>query len=239
MIDYLSIKKLLMDFIKSQNLKVGDKLPPECVIADKFNINKLTLREALRVFREEGLIYTVQGVGTFIANDFDKINDTLDLNLSLTKMISAAGYKPGVELFERELVKADKDVSKHLAYPEGLDILVCRRVRTADDKPVIYSIDYFPPEIASLILGVVNENISLYSYIEENRDIKIGNSLAEILPVTCDFNLAKKLDYQEGKPIFKIKQVIYDQKQTKLIYGIEYFRPDYFKLSVNRRRVQI
>jgi GntR family transcriptional regulator len=154
-------------------------------------------------------------------------------------MISAAGYKPGVELFERELVKADKDVSKHLGVPEGLDILVCRRVRTADEMPVIYSIDYFPSEIASLILSVVNENISLYSYIEENRDIKIGNSLAEIMPVICDLDLAKKLNYQEGKPIFKIKQVIYDQKQTKLIYGIEYFRPDYFKLSINRRRIQI
>jgi GntR family transcriptional regulator len=237
MIDYLSIKKSLIDYIKSHDLKVGDKLPPECVLAEKFNINKLTLREALRAFREEGLIYTIQGIGTFIANDFDKITDTLDLNLSITKMISAAGYRPGVKFFERELVKADKDVSKHLSVPEGMDILVCRRVRTADDKPVIYSIDYFPSEIASLILGVVDKNISIYSYIEECRDSKIGNSLAEIIPINCDLELAKKLNYQEGKPIFQIKQVIYDQKKTKLMYGIEFFRPDYFKLSINRRRV--
>ena len=239
MIDYLSIKKILLDYIKSQNLKVGDKLPSESIIASEFNISRLTLREGLRVFREEGLIYTVQGIGTFIAGEFDKINDTLDLNLSVTKMISAGGYRPGVKLFERKLVRVDKDVSRHLNIPESSDVLVCKRVRTADDKPVIYSIDYFSPAIASLFLSVIDENVSIYNYIEENYDIKIGNSLAEIIPVICDLELAKKLNYQEGKPIFKIKQVIFDQKKTRLIYGIEYFRPDYFKLSINRRRIQI
>ena len=239
MIDYLSIKGSLIDYIKSQGLKVGDKLPPESIIAREFNISRLTLREGLRVFREEGLIYTIQGVGTFIAGDFDKINDTLDLNLSVTNMISAAGYRPGVKLFERKLVRVDKDVSRHLNILENSDVLVCKRVRTADDKPVIYSIDYFAPKIASLILSVTDENLSLYNFIEENHDNKIGNSLAEIIPVICDLDLAKKLNYQEGKPIFKIKQVIYDLKQTKLIYGVEYFRPDYFKLSINRRRIQI
>ncbi len=237
MIDYLLIKKFLAGYIKSQNLKVGDKLPPEYIITDKLNISRLTLREAFRVYREEGLIYTVQGIGTFIAADFDKITGTLDLNLSITKMISIAGFKPGVKFFERDLVKADKDVSNHLNVPEGLDILVCKRVRTADENPVIYSIDYFAPAITSLFLSVVDESVSIYNYIEENYDLKIGNSLAEIIPINCDSELAKKLNYYEGSPLLKLKQVIYDQKKSKLIYGIEYFRPDYFKLAINRRRI--
>ncbi|MCL4417714.1 MAG: GntR family transcriptional regulator, partial [Actinobacteria bacterium] len=104
---FLTIKKLLMDYIKVKNLKVGDKFPPESELARKLNVSRLTLREALKIFREEGLIYTIHGIGTFLSSDFEQINDTLDMNLGTTEMIVSAGYKPGVKFFERKLVKAD------------------------------------------------------------------------------------------------------------------------------------
>ncbi len=235
---YLTIKKSLVDYIRIKNLKVGDKLPPESQLAGKLNVSRLTLREALKVFREEGLIYTVHGIGTFLSNDFEQINDTLDMNLGITEMITLAGYKPGVKFFERKLVKADINLVKSLNVSEGSDILVCKRVRTADGKPVVYSIDYFAPSLVNTFISTNEENISIYGCIEETLKIKIGNSLAEITPICCTTDLAKKLEYEEGKPILVIQQVIYDQKGSPLVYSKEYFRPDCFKISINRRRIQ-
>jgi len=55
---FLTIKKSLVDYIRIKNLKVGDKLPPESDLAGRLNVSRLTLREDLKVFREEGLIYS-------------------------------------------------------------------------------------------------------------------------------------------------------------------------------------
>jgi GntR family transcriptional regulator len=235
---YLTIKKSLVDYIRMKNLKVGDKLPSESDLADRLNVSRLTLREALRVFREEGLIYTVHGIGTFLSSDFKQINDTLDINQGTTEMITSAGYKPGVKFFEKKLVKADINLIKFLNVSEGSDILLCKRVRTADNKPIVYSANYFAPLLANTFLSINDENISVYRCIEETLNIKIGNSLAEIIPLCCTAELAKKLDYMEGKPLLLIQQVIYDQKGNPLVYSKDYYRPDCFKISINRRRIQ-
>jgi len=235
---YLTIKKSLVDYIRIKDLKVGDKLPPETDLADRLNVSRLTLREALKVFREEGLTYTVHGIGTFLSSDFKQIDDTLDMNLGTTEMITSAGYKPGVTFFEKKLVKADINLVKSLNVSKGSDILVLKRVRTADNRPVIYSIDYFAPSLVNTFLSSNEENISIYECIEETLKIKIGNSMAEITPLCCTADLAKKLEYEEGKPVLVIQQIIYDQKGNPLVFSKEYFRPDCFKISINRRRIQ-
>jgi len=236
---YLKIKKALIDYIKKEDLKIGAKLPPETEFAATLKVSRLTLREALKVFREEGLIYTVHGIGTFLSGDFNRINDTVDINLGLTEMIAAAGYNPGVKFFEKKLVRAENEITCALGLPENSDVFVCRRVRTADDKPVIYSIDYFAPHLVAAFLSSNDENISIYGFVENDLGIKIGNSLAEIIPINCTPDLALKLEYGENMPVLLMKQITYDQKGAPILFTEEYFRPDSFKISLNRRRVNI
>ncbi|MBN1299424.1 MAG: GntR family transcriptional regulator [Actinobacteria bacterium] len=239
MATYLAIKKSLIDYIKLNKLKVGDKLPTENDLAEKLGVGRLTLREALKVLREEGLFYTVHGIGTFISNNFEQINDTIDINLGITEMIASAGYAPGVKMFEKKLVKSKKEVTDALNIPENSDVFVCKRIRTANDKPVVYSIDYFAPPIVAAFLGKNDENISLYKFIEVDMGINIGNSIAEITPINCSEELAVKLEYKKSEPLLLIKQITYDKKGAPLFFTKEYFRPDRFKISLNRRRIKI
>jgi GntR family transcriptional regulator len=238
MASYLSIKKSLFDYVKDNDLKVGDKFPTEMEFAEMLGVSRLTLREALKVLSEEGLIYTVHGIGTFISGNFESINDTIDVNLGITEMITSAGFKPGVKFFEKNLVKASPEVALALKIPDGSDVLVCKRVRTADDKPVVYSIDYFSPALVTAFLTTNDDNISIYRFMEEDMGIKIGNSTAEIIPVACSIEISKKLEYGVNKPIIMIKQFTTDIKGSPLLFTEEYFRPDRFKISLNRRRIK-
>ncbi|MFJ2575216.1 GntR family transcriptional regulator [Kitasatospora aureofaciens] len=52
--------------IADGRLKAGDKLPALSEIEKRFGIANMTARSAVRVLREEGLVYAVQGVGTFV-----------------------------------------------------------------------------------------------------------------------------------------------------------------------------
>lgn len=231
-----SVRHKIIEYIKKHNLHVGDKLPSETVLSKEIEISRLTLRESLNILRGEGLLTTQHGKGTFISSDPEHITDTLNNNLGITEMIKVAGFKPGSKEFERQLVTADEELATQLGVKKGSDILVFKRIRTADDKPVIYSIDYIASMLVPEFLTISDHNVSLYHFIEEKIKKTIDNSIAEIIPVKCTKEIAGKLKYKLDEPLLKMKQKITDEKGNPLIYAIEYFRPDCFRILVNRRR---
>jgi len=63
---YESVIGQIMDLIKNNELKPGDKLPPERELAEKLSISRGSLREAFRVLESRGLIKSKPGGGRFI-----------------------------------------------------------------------------------------------------------------------------------------------------------------------------
>ena len=236
MLAYITTKEKIVNYIKKNHLQVGDRLPSENELSEILGISRLTLREAINTFKNEGIINSVQGKGTFISGNIENIANTLNNNLGISEMIIASGYKPGVNHFEKKLVKAESEVAKKLRVKEGTDLLVLKRIRTADDKPVVYSKDYFSPKLSSQFLGIQDENVSIYDFLETQCGINIGTGVAEIMPVVAESRLAEMLGVKEGEPLLMIKQVITDSYGELLIYAEEYLRADCFKLIINRRR---
>lgn len=68
---FLEIVKQLRDLIKQENVAVGGKLPSERELAERLQVGRSTVREALRSLELLGLIETRRGEGTFLS-DFRK-----------------------------------------------------------------------------------------------------------------------------------------------------------------------
>lgn len=236
MLAYVSAKKKILQFIKTKNLQAGDQLPTELELSEQLDISRLTLREAMNALKSEGLIHSVQGKGTFVACNYDHIADSLNVNYSVSEMIEVAGYKPGVAMFEKKLITADACIAKQLNVQAGTDVLMCSRIRLADDVPVVYSRDYLAPRLAMEFLGVTDETTSLYSFIEDTCGIKLGVCLTELIPTVADEALSKMLSVPAGAPLMKFRVNVNDVFGVPLVYASEYFRPDKFKFVVSRGR---
>lgn len=68
---YLEIVGELRNLIKEENIKTGGKLPSERELAERMQVGRSTIREALRSLELLGIIETRRGEGTFLA-DFQK-----------------------------------------------------------------------------------------------------------------------------------------------------------------------
>lgn len=68
---FLDIVDELRLMIKAEGIKSGDKIPSERVLAERLQVGRSTVREALRSLELLGLIETRRGEGTFLA-DFKK-----------------------------------------------------------------------------------------------------------------------------------------------------------------------
>lgn len=233
---YMNASKRVLQYIEEKKLKQGDRLPTETELAQILHISRLTLREAMNVLKQEGMIYSIQGKGTFVSCSYDYIADSLNMNDSITEMIEASGCTCTTSLFEKKIVKADGAAAKELGVCENTDVLMCERIRLADGIPVVFSIDFLAPKLASDFLGVTDENISLYNFIEKTCGIGIGQCITEIVPVTAEGELAKKLIVAQGTPLLKFIVSVKDLYGQPIIYAVEYLRADKFKFIINRRR---
>ena len=102
---YESVIEQIMDLIKNNELKPGDKLPPERELAEKFSISRGSLREAFRVLESRGLIKSKPGGGRYIREIRNNgHNNTENIILSLEKS-SILELLEAREIFEVKIVK--------------------------------------------------------------------------------------------------------------------------------------
>ena len=65
---YIQIFETLLDDIKNKKYATSQKLPSENILAQTYNVNRHTIRQALQVLKDNNYIYTLKGKGTFISN---------------------------------------------------------------------------------------------------------------------------------------------------------------------------
>jgi GntR family transcriptional regulator of arabinose operon len=65
---YIQLKTYMMNQIQQGIWKPGDKLPSENELAEQFDVSRITVKNAMADIVEQGLIYRIQGKGTFIAD---------------------------------------------------------------------------------------------------------------------------------------------------------------------------
>ena len=55
----------LRDYIEENRFSVSNKLPSENALTRRLNVSRDTVRSAMNILEREGLIYRVQGSGSF------------------------------------------------------------------------------------------------------------------------------------------------------------------------------
>ena len=64
---YMQLADIVAGMIEAGTLVVDRPIPAESRLAEEYGVARLTARRAVRELRERGLVYTVQGKGTFVA----------------------------------------------------------------------------------------------------------------------------------------------------------------------------
>jgi GntR family transcriptional regulator len=233
---YISVKNEIEKLINSSEFKPGDKLPSEFEMAKKYNVSRLTLREALRSLEEEGLLARKQGVGTFIKATSPRIKSILDINYGVTEMIWNMGYHPGTKKIKIGEISADPNTAKLFNINKDSKLISIERIRTADETPVVYSLDMIPSWVLPNFndLGAMGE--SVYDFLETKCNVVFSSSMARLVPTKANRKLATNLNIKVASPLLHLVQVDTDQVGRPVVYSREYFVNDYFDFVIYRKR---
>jgi GntR family transcriptional regulator len=233
---YMAVGDKLSSLIRSQGLRSGDLLPAEAVLCDTFGVSRGTLREAMRMLEEEGVLVRRQGKGTFVASLDSLIHNTLDANESVTEMIRGKGMRPGALGVEIAVQGARAAVAKHLKLEPGSPVVVIKRVRTADGLPVAYTEDYLPRGLLADDFAESLKEGSLYDYIEDVLGMELATSVVRLKPIRAAKALARKLGVKQGTLLMFLQQADSGKGKSPFVYSEEYFIASRFEFMVRRRR---
>lgn len=226
----------LRDAIEQGIYAPGAQLPPELTLAQMLGVSRTVVREALRFLQEDGLIARRQGQGTFVRKN--PILQNLNANFGTTQMIKSAGMKSGTPHFRVQDIEATREIAEPLALAEGTPVVVIERLRSADNRPVVYSLDY----IAKSVVGDVDlagywkgQDLSLYQLLQETIGQMIEYGITRILPVKAPPRAAKMLQVLPDSPLLYLLQTDYAANDVPVLHSREYHLPDAFDFIIIRR----
>lgn len=234
-LSYLA-KERLLEYIESEKYKFNDKLPSEAQIQEMLGVSRSTVREALALLEQEGIVRKIQGKGTFLARTPVKIEDGLEELRSTTDTIRAFGYVPGTRGYKVRRGNADTDMQQKLNLNKDEKVLTFERIRTANDLVAAYCIDTFAEKIFKGKIPEPDFQGSMFEYLEQELDIHIEYAVAEIMPASFEGAMREKLGLPEDTFFLLLKQIHYDRQGQPVIYSMDYYNSSIFKFIVNRKR---
>ena len=213
----------------------GSQLPTEAELCEMLGVSRTVVREALRMLEDDGLVARRHGVGTFVRNH--PILKNLNFNFGITEMIESAGFQPGTSHLAIQKETADAEKAEQLHVAVGTPLVTVERVRTANGRPVVYSLD----TLAESLLEhsdfdpqrLLTE--SIYNILQISLGKVIEYGIARLLPVAAPRHVAEKLQLPASSLTLYIVQTDYSAGDEPLVYSCEYHLPDAFDFVVWRR----
>ncbi|WP_368654629.1 GntR family transcriptional regulator [Ornithinibacillus sp. 4-3] len=233
---YLQIAETLKKDIFSEVIQPGKRIGTQKELEERFNVSKITIRKAIEVLENEGLVVTSQGKGTYVRQE--KVEQTLDELQSLSDIIKKSGYDPEVKIIKMKKQQTEdsflvKETTKKI------DTLAIERVHFVEKKPIALAKAYIPWELGKHLSNQELEHYTIYELLENKLGIKLSQAEQAIEACPASEELGKILNVQQDSPLLKASRLTYSTDNQLVEKIIFYYRYDVFAFKVNLNSLSI
>ena len=160
------IHDALRDEIASGTYRAGDKLPTEQQLADRFGVNRHTVRRALAEMVSENAIYVRRGSGAYVSEGM--VDYRLGPGVKFSQNIRELGRTPAHRLLGSERRAPSEREARHLELRPGAEVVSLETLGEVDGAPIIHCLHVFPharfPELARAFVETGSITVALRRY---------------------------------------------------------------------------
>lgn len=228
---YRQLQQQLEDLIVSGTWRPREPLPSETELAARLDISVMTVRQAMGLLVNRGLIYREKGRGTFVAPR--PLERSLQRLGSFTEDIRARGREPSAQTLLCEVVPAPAQIAADLGFCPGTPVLHLRRLRLMDGFPVALHDAYVTR--TDITHAELNSVSSLYALLEQ-RGIELDEAREVLEAVVADTTTAELLRIRRGAPLLQVTRITWDRHHVPVESITALCRADMYHYSVTLRR---
>jgi GntR family transcriptional regulator len=216
---YEQVADALRAQIREGRYRPGDKLPSERELSERFEVSKVTARQAIVQLRAEGLVTSRVGYGVIVAEPGPprRLSDDILRGEAFYRAVGRLGLEPNVATtITRE--PATEEVAEALNAPVGAEVLVHARLVRAEGGPPLFSAaNYFPAWVVEAVPQLANPSTSgLPKWLSQAFGPLYGEDVIDSrMPTEHEREV---LEIPEGTPVTVIKGVNRDSQHRALHY---------------------
>lgn len=204
---YLQLVEELISKIEKNEYQQDDKLPSERELCEMYDLSRITVRNALQELERDGYIYKLHGKGTFVSSR--TYTQNLVKMYSFTEEMKKLGKIPNTKVLSFKTIKADNRYGKKLDIEPGEIIYEIKRLRSADDEPLMYETSYVP---ANKFPGLKKEDLEetpMYQIFSTRYGVTVSKAVEQFSATNLREEEALHLKYDISRPAMLIKRYAY------------------------------
>ena len=200
---YETIIQYVRERIDSGELKEGDQLETEEQLAANFGCSRPTVRQAIGILEQDGLVYRITGKGTFITHPKSTQEYTRFIE-SYPLAIRKQGGIPKTEVLDFHIEVADPFIQQKLNLNGKQQVYYLKRLRyslgTGENRPLLLTEVYLPYSLIPNLLDFDFESVSLYDVLKQ-YDLYPQEAVRYIEAQMPDARTAAILQMSQMEPI--------------------------------------
>jgi GntR family transcriptional regulator len=213
-IRYQSIADDLRRQVTSGALAAGRLLPSEADLGDTYGASRVTIRRALEVLRDEGLVDARQGFGWFVS--VAPLRQSTAQLGTIEGQLIESGIKPERQILEFAFESASADIGRIL---DTRDVLRVKRLNLADGEPFAVVTVWCRADLGQHLSRADVERSPFYELL----DIPLAKATQTIGADAATKNDARLLGVPPGSPILRCRRVTSDAHDRAVLVSEHLF----------------
>lgn len=232
MTKYKEIANEIRKRIKNGKYAIEDRLPDQETLAREFKTSRVTIKKALDLLYTDGLVYTIQGSGSYIKKNALQLADPnikIGQNMGLTAKVDDTMALKNQTLSFNVRFPSEEEREQLLLKKED-PVYEIERLRILNDKP--YSLEHTIVPV-TLIPGITQDILkkSLYDYIHHELGITFGENRQTIKAAQPDERDKKYLHCKENEPVLEVTKVLFADSGIPIEFSKVRHRFDMVEMS--------
>lgn len=216
--------------IESQLYGPGQRLPSERDLSNEFGMPRVSLHECLVQLEAEGLIYREANRGWYVSPPRFLYNP--QARGHFTEAALQQGRRPSTRIIDTRIVPAPEPVAELLDLAPETALACIRRVRSLDDRPVLYVEHYVVP---SVFPNLFEQKLSgsLTELYRDKYGFCYGRMQYQIIPTAVRNAAARVLRLANGRPALLVRRINHEINGRAKDCDLEYWRHDAVLIAVD------
>jgi GntR family transcriptional regulator, phosphonate transport system regulatory protein len=224
------IEKTLLSEIMSGTIAPGDRLPSESALADRFSVNRHTIRRALAELSAQDILQIENGRGTFVTEK--ALRYKLSKRIRSVESMLRDGHDMVVKILNAAQSPATVEIATALDVEPGSLLWIIESLSTIDKRPTIHARHCFPlerfPDFYDRYKSAKSSSATLATYgVESTRkSMVISARLADRRELTL-------LKEQWPAPILSVESLYVDQQGRPVDHGVAHYAGNRIDLQID------
>lgn len=206
---YIEIYRMIKADIQNGVYQINDFLPNEGDLEKKYDVSRTTVRNAIDMLKNEGIVDVMQGRGTQVSRK--QTTQAYNKVTSFTETLKKQGFEVTNKNMSIQIIDADDQLSDELEISPGDKVAMVQRLQLADDEPIAIMTNYMPYRFVPEIEKYEGTFIALYQFIEKTYNISVENTQDKITASNSTFLEAQTLNIKPGEALINVRRICYSK----------------------------